>query len=124
MVDKSRVFVSMVVAGLALAACDQEPEVPREQVIAEAQSALPASENLAEKFERACAACHTDPENAAPLSRDARAWAERLDARGFDGMVESTLNGFGGMPPLGACPDCSIDDFENLIRFMSRQNAD
>ena len=27
-------------------------------------------------------------------------------------------------PPLGACPDCGIDDFENLIRFMVRMESE
>jgi cytochrome c5 len=29
------------------------------------------------------------------------------------------INGFGGMPPLGMCMDCSAEEFEALIVFMA-----
>jgi cytochrome c5 len=34
-------------------------------------------------------------------------------------MLEHTVNGYNGMPPLGACMDCSEKEFEALIRFMA-----
>jgi len=103
------------------AACGEAPQSAEERavIIAAAQTRVPADPVLAEKYERACQACHADPENTAPLSGDVRAWTPRLDARGSEGLLQSTLNGFEGMPPLGACPDCGINDFENLIAFMA-----
>lgn len=108
-------------AAIALAACDEEPQTAEERaaIIAAAETRVPSDPILAEKYERACQACHADPENGAPLSGDVRAWAPRMDARGAEGLLQSTLNGFEGMPPLGACPDCGIDDFENLIAFLA-----
>jgi len=34
-------------------------------------------------------------------------------------MIDSVINGAGGMPPLGMCMDCSEEQFEALIRFMA-----
>lgn len=108
-------------AALGLAACGEEPQTAEERaaIIAAAETRVPRDPILAEKYERACQACHADPENGAPLSGDVRAWTPRMEARGAEGLLQSTLNGFEGMPPLGACPDCGIDDFENLIAFLA-----
>lgn len=108
-------------AALGLAACGEEPQTAEERaaIIATAETRVPSDPILAEKYERACQACHADPENGAPLSGDVRAWTPRMEARGAEGLLQSTLNGFEGMPPLGACPDCGIDDFENLIAFLA-----
>jgi len=106
---------------LGLAACSEEPQTAEERaaIIAAAETRVPVDPVLAEKYERACQACHADPDNGAPLSGDVRAWTPRVDARGAEGLLQSTLNGFEGMPPLGACPDCGMDDFENLIAFLT-----
>lgn len=112
---------------IPLSACDDgpPPQTPEERaaIVSAAATRLPTDPALAEKYMRSCQSCHADPENASPLSGDTRAWQARLDARGTEGLLQSTLNGFGGMPPLGACPDCSLSDFKALISFMSaRQN--
>lgn len=119
-----RVF--WVVLGLLiipLSACDDGPAPQtaeeRAAIVSAAATRLPADPALAEKYTRSCQSCHADPENASPLSGDTRAWQARLDARGTGGLLQSTLNGFGGMPPLGACPDCGLSDFKALISFMS-----
>ncbi len=111
----------LLVMAMGLTACGEEPQSAEERaaIIAAAETRVPTDPVLAEKYERACQACHADPENGAPLSGDTRAWASRLDARGSEGLLQSTLNGFGGMPPLGACPDCGIEEFEKLIAFLA-----
>ena len=111
----------LLATALSLAACGEEPQTAEERaaIIAAAETRVPANPVLAEKYERACQACHADPDNGAPLSGDVRAWTPRVEARGAEGLLQSTLNGFEGMPPLGACPDCGMDDFENLIAFLT-----
>lgn len=111
----------LLATAMGLIACGEEPqtEAERTAIIAAAETRVPSDPVLAEKYERACQTCHADPDNGAPLSGDVRAWKPRLDARGAAGLLESTLNGFEGMPPLGACPDCGIEEFENLIAFMA-----
>lgn len=114
--------ITALAAALALSACgeDQAPQSAEERaaLILAAETSRPSDPVLAEKYERTCMACHADPENAGPLTGDTRAWSARIKARGQDGLLDSSLNGFGGMPPLGACPDCGIDDFKKLIAFM------
>jgi len=115
----------LLATALGLAACGEEAQTAEERaaIIAAAETRVPADPVLAEKYERACQACHADPDNGAPLSGDVRAWTPRVDARGPEGLLQSTLNGFEGMPPLGACPDCGMDDFENLIAFLASDDT-
>ncbi|MEQ9518892.1 MAG: c-type cytochrome [Parvibaculum sp.] len=110
----------LLAASLLLASCGEPAETPehRAALITAAETASPADPVLAEKYERACKACHADPENAAPLTGDKRAWIGRVNDRGRSGLLQSSINGFGGMPPLGACIDCSADDLDQLITFM------
>ena len=113
--------ILLLAGALGLAACGEAPQTPEERaaIIAAAETRVPGDPMLAEKYTRACQACHADPDNGAPLAGDVRAWKPRLSARGAEGLLQSTLNGFEGMPPLGACPDCSMDDFETLIAFLA-----
>ncbi|PCJ69623.1 MAG: hypothetical protein COA62_08855 [Rhodobiaceae bacterium] len=115
--------ISLLVVMATLAACSEDPAPQtaeeRAAIVQAAVTRTPDDPVLAEKYERSCKSCHADPENAAPLSGDTRAWAPRLEARGPEGLLDSSLNGFGGMPPLGACLDCGIEDFTNLIAFMA-----
>jgi cytochrome c5 len=113
-----------VVAGLAglLMACgDKAPEVTLEEravIIAQAEELMPEDAELAEIYEYSCYSCHANPQTGAPLTGDVAAWAPRLE-KGMDVMMDSTINGFEGMPPLGMCMDCSEDQFVALIEFMS-----
>lgn len=36
----------------------------------------------------------------------------------MDQLLDSVIDGFGGMPPMGLCMDCDADQFEALIDFM------
>jgi len=69
-------------------------------------------------YAQTCMACHTSAGSGAPQAGDAQAWRARVE-QGMDALLEHTIDGRGGMPPLGSCMDCSEADFEGLIRFMS-----
>jgi len=115
-----------MMAGL-LGACDGSqsdderiallPPTPAQ--ISFAEEAMPANENLAEKYDRSCRSCHSLVDAAAPLTGHNVAWKIRLDARDWDGLLASTRNGFNAMPINGYCNDCSDDDLIGLIEFMS-----
>ena len=47
-------------------------------------------------------------------------WQPRL-AKGMDTLLDHTINGFNGMPPLGMCMDCGEAEFVALINFMAGQ---
>lgn len=53
-----------------------------------------------------------------PLAGDESAWAPRRE-RGLAALVESTVNGVGGMPPLGTCSFCTQEDLELLIAYLA-----
>ena len=93
------------------------PEPTHDQVMA-AEDALPADPRLADIYERSCMACHTIPESGAPLTLYTAAWQPRMDAKGMDALVTSAKVGLNAMPPMGQCPDCTDDDFADLITFM------
>jgi len=78
----------------------------------------PTDEALAAIYNRSCRSCHTVAATGAPLTGDTRAWAERYE-KGMPLLVDNVINGFGGMPALGLCMDCSADEFEALIEFMA-----
>lgn len=122
---KRTVIVAGFIGGFAslLAACgESEPAQSAEEraaIVAAAESLVPDDTALAEIYEYSCYSCHANPDSGAPLAGDVDAWQPRL-AKGMDALLESTINGFAGMPPLGMCMDCSEDQFAALIRFMSR----
>lgn len=112
------------VAALLLAGCGEAlPPDPRSEaeIAAEAASRLPADPVLAEKYTRSCQTCHADPATSAPLSGDIRAWARRLELRRAEGLLTSTIEGYGAMPPMGLCADCTRGEFEALIAFLADQ---
>ncbi len=78
----------------------------------------PQDGSLADIYDRSCRSCHTIAATGAPLTGDGAAWATRLD-KGMNTLVDNVIYGFGGMPPLGMCMDCSPEDFEALIVFMA-----
>lgn len=88
-------------------------------IIARAEGLMPDDAELAEIYEYSCYSCHANPDSGAPLAGDEAAWGPRLD-KGMDALLESTINGFGGMPPLGMCMDCTEDQFIALIEFMTQ----
>ena len=104
-----------------LAACDLAPDKTVLEV--NAKAATPADEQLAAIYQRSCYACHTVAATKAPLVGDVDAWQPRLD-KGMDTLLDSVINGFGGMPPFGMCMDCEAEDFEKLIEFMAKDQSE
>jgi len=103
-----------------LAACDFGPD--KSVLELNAKAATPADEKLAKIYQRSCYACHTVAATKAPLVGDVNDWQPRLD-KGMDTLLDSVINGFGGMPPFGMCMDCEAEDFEKLIEFMAKDHS-
>lgn len=103
-----------------LGACGQEAPPP--PAPATVTAAAPADPKLAKLYTQTCKACHTSPGSGAPQAGDRAAWEPRL-AQGMATLVEHTVSGFKGMPPLGSCMDCSEQEFEALIRYMAAPGA-
>ena len=111
-----RVF--LVITVLPLTGCTKPSS--DSSAISEAQSLQlqPAESELAAIYARSCRSCHTIAASGAPLTGDNASWAPRMD-KGMEVLVDSVINGFGGMPPFGLCMDCSAQQFEALIQFMA-----
>ena len=105
-------------ATIALAACGQESPVPSEPTPVTQAVAAPSDPKLARLYDQTCKACHTSAGSGAPQAGDAKAWQPRM-AQGMPVLLDHTINGYKGMPPLGSCMDCSEAEFEALIRFMT-----
>ena len=70
-------------------------------------------------YQASCIACHGSGALGAPKLANQADWQPRLDARGFDTLLEHALNGFNAMPARGACGDCSDDEIKAAIEFMT-----
>jgi len=105
---------------LFLAGCESGPSL--QERLARAQSLQPDDPALAEIYQRSCQSCHTLEATGAPLTGDQHAWSVRYE-KGEAHLLNSVIEGFGGMPPLGLCMDCTQQDFQRLVRFMADQLA-
>ncbi|MDP9517703.1 c-type cytochrome [Pseudomonas protegens] len=107
--------------GLLLSACGEaEPPaaVRLDAAPLDAARQSPADPALAQVYASSCQLCHANPASGAPLAGDAKAWAPRL-AQGAETLLDHSINGYQGMPPMGLCMQCSEAQFLALISFMS-----
>ncbi|GAB4391990.1 MAG: hypothetical protein Tsb005_04140 [Gammaproteobacteria bacterium] len=81
-------------------------------------AATAGTTNIAELYQQKCALCHAAGLAGAPLKGDAAAWKPRL-AKGMDALLTSVKNGLNAMPAMGNCPECSDEDFKQLINYMT-----
>ena len=121
-------LLSLVGIFLLVAACGQDGSdsaAPAASAFSQADSLAlkPADTELAQIYERSCRSCHTIAATGSPLTGDKAAWAPRME-KGMNTLIDNVINGFGGMPPLGLCMDCSADQFEALIDFMATPPGD
>ena len=70
------------------------------------------------KYQATCFACHGTGQAHAPVVGDIIEWEIRLE-KGFDTLVQSTINGLNGMMPArGLCSDCTDGDLEAIVQFI------
>jgi cytochrome c5 len=69
-------------------------------------------------YNQSCISCHSTGAAGAPRAHDRLAWQPRLE-QGMDTLLENTKKGVAAMPPMGMCMQCSDEDFQALIVFMS-----
>lgn len=70
------------------------------------------------KYQSSCFACHSTGAAGAPKTGDTAAWEPRFKL-GINGMISSVRQGKGAMPPSGLCADCTDEDLQVLIEYMS-----
>ncbi|MFQ2068846.1 c-type cytochrome [Aeromonas sp. FDAARGOS 1405] len=73
-------------------------------------------------YKGACFACHDTGAAGAPKRGDKTAWEPRV-AQGIDTLKKHAIEGFTGksgmMPPRGTCANCSDEEIENAIHYMT-----
>lgn len=82
---------------------------------------MPEDPDLASLYTQSCFSCHGTGAGGAPRTGNVSEWQPRM-AKGMDTLLDHTINGFNGMPPLGMCMDCDEEQFTALIEFMSSGN--
>jgi cytochrome c5 len=70
-----------------------------------------------EVYAAACTACHDTGAGGAPRLGVAEEWAARI-AQGEDLLVSHAINGLNGMPPKGACMNCSDDEIRLAVEHI------
>ena len=100
----------------ATAATETAATGSADQTVAAATGAvdLAAGEQI---YQSACFACHMTGVAQAPKLDDPAAWEPRL-AQGMAGLIQSSVNGKGAMPPKGGFAHLTEDDLRNAIEFM------
>lgn len=110
--------IVLLVMVLALSGCEDQSSPASREAQAASLKRVPQDSEIAAIYLRSCRSCHTVAATGAPLTGDKAAWAPRME-KGMSVMVDSVVNGSGGMPPFGLCMDCSAEQFEALIQFMA-----
>jgi len=115
-----RNLIMAVYAATVLGACTPKPVTPSAEQIGVAERARPADPQLAAIYQRSCISCHTAISSTAPIVGFAPAWQPRLK-QGMTVLVEHARDGYKAMPAKGFCSDCSDQDLQKLIEFMSTE---
>lgn len=71
-----------------------------------------------EVYAQACSACHAGGVLGAPKKGDAGDWEDRL-SKGMDTLLTHSIEGFNAMPPRGGCGNCSDEEIESAIEYMT-----
>lgn len=116
----TRIFLLMMV--IVLCGCEKPAATVSPEVQAASRQFSPQDPEIAAIYARSCRSCHTVAATGAPLTGDKQAWEPRMD-KGMSVLVDSVINGFGGMPPFGLCMDCDVQQFEALIQFMALEQS-
>ncbi|HEY1077620.1 MAG TPA: c-type cytochrome [Fontimonas sp.] len=115
MLRRAALLLAVLAAG-ATAACSKSESPTTAAPSAAIVAAEPGIQRL---YDQTCKSCHSVPGTGAPQVGDRAAWEPRV-AQGMETLLNHTINGFRGMPPLGSCGDCSEADFSALIRYMAQ----
>ena len=68
-------------------------------------------------YNRSCFSCHERGHGGAPLRGSMEQWQPRLD-KGETALLKSMVNGYKGMPPKGACFDCTEKELQMALDYM------
>jgi len=64
-----------------------------------------------------CSGCHTSGVMEAPKYASLEDWSTRIDL-GLEKLTSSAIAGKGGMPPRGACMDCTDNEINLTVQYI------
>lgn len=122
-------FLMILITALAISACSSDQSAGTTSTAANSNSSgqmsgadsMPSDPELARIYRSSCYSCHRYGAGGAPQTGNEKQWQARME-KGMDALMDSTINGYRGMPPMGACMDCGEAEFHALIRFMAGQS--
>ena len=101
---------------LAISACGTQNS--SQNINSAAAKPVTISNEISAIYQRSCKNCHEVQATGAPLTGDKKHWAEILE-KGMNTVLDRAMNGYQGMPPFGQCFECSPEQIETLITYMS-----
>ncbi len=101
----------LLLFALLLSACGGESlsDMPR----------VSLSPELQETYQRSCKNCHEVEATQSPQTGNTEHWEAVLD-KPMETVMDRVVNGYQGMPPLGQCFECNMDQLQELVHYMSR----
>lgn len=81
--------------------------------------AVQAAQDPEAVYNRSCGMCHNGQLPTAPKKGDVTAWETRK-AQGMETLVKHVTEGFNAMPARGLCMDCTAEDYQAVITWMSK----
>lgn len=68
-------------------------------------------------YYQSCFSCHERGHGGAPIRGNIEQWQSRLD-KGDGVLLKNIIEGYNGMPPKGACFDCTDEELRMALEFM------
>lgn len=84
---------------------------------------LATEEYTIDLYETYCISCHANAGAGVPVAFNEQDWEKRLKT-GMDNVVNNAIKGVGNMPAQGFCMECTYEDFEDLVSYMSKARAE
>lgn len=72
-------------------------------------------------YEKGCKVCHQNGDLGAPKLGDQAAWAPRI-AQNMDVLFTHSIQGYKGMPKMGACYQCSQAEVIAAVKYMAQES--
>jgi len=102
----------------------EAPEKPQQaradQATADGAGGEDAGEPLSGQavYDQQCSTCHASGTAGAPMIDATDDWQQRLDERAREGLYDSAINGYKGMPAKGGNPSLSDEEVTDAVDYM------
>ena len=107
-------FASLLTLVFCLSACGQNNQASLADL-----PKLTLDEPLRTIYKQTCANCHENSATGSPQTGNTEQWQIIMN-KPMDMTLARVVNGYQGMPPLGQCFECSLEQFEQLVHYMGR----